>query len=783
MSVESSSFEDEEIEEDEAFDEEDNARWGDISKKRGRPQEFFQEDEGSDDIYTNLSNLLDNEDDEEEDHGDHSALLKKLESIDRPKKRARGEIAETHQEGETNISGGSKLTISDLLDSVSTNTEFSGLRQHMARLQRRENRNLESKPVHKAQKDRELRVVQFQDTKDLVTEWVPTVLQMQNAAHLSFPLAQEAPQQPSLAILSSASATPSSLEQKIQAILAGTGLDEKKEESDELEVNSISKKEFHRRNKELAHMRSLLFYQEKKLQWHKKIKSKKYRKILRKAKEKHQLTLEEMKELDPDAARAEIEKRDGARALERMTLKHKTTGKWAKQAARHSDNPALKQALNETHQRGAELRKVQTMDTDSEDDPTSDSEGDDPQSDGPEETGVWKMKFMQKAKERQKIEYQELKDQYDAENAERLQKLERMTNKNKPTVAAPGTKEEAAPANPISAAGKRAFGTKKTVTPRVEEPEDDEYDEEEEGYIPNETRGLQQQDITMGEEGEETTPTLKFPSNQQSTQKSKFEVKHMGEPTTKAVSPKSGAGGKVSVGVVGASPDSSEDEEIASDSDDGEVKLNTNIVDDESEEEDNNEQPHNFNLIAKASPQQRELIMRAFANDDVESQFFDEKKTTVEHGLPRDNGPPILPGWGQWSGEGIVETPRGPSRARREALEKKRQDALNKRKDAKLTNVIISETLDKKATKYQVAKLPVGIPNAEVYNATMRNPLGPRWNPVSVHKELVKPRVQTKTGAIIEPIEKKVKQKPVNSLNDAHKQQLRQEKQQRRKSK
>lgn len=39
---------------------------------------------------------------------------------------------------------------------------------------------------------------------------------------------------------------------------------------------------------------------------HKKIKSRKYRKILRKTKEKYKLTLEEMRELDPEGAKTEV---------------------------------------------------------------------------------------------------------------------------------------------------------------------------------------------------------------------------------------------------------------------------------------------------------------------------------------------------------------------------------------------------------------------------------------------------------------------------------------------
>src|SRR5262245_31002996 len=51
---------------------------------------------------------------------------------------------------------------------------------------------------------------------------------------------------------------------------------------------------------------------------------------------------------------------------------------------------------------------------------------------------------------------------------------------------------------------------------------------------------------------------------------------------------------------------------------------------------------------------------------------------------------------------GIIEKPRAPNLRKQAALEKKRKEALEKRTDAKLSNVIISQNIDKKATKYQL---------------------------------------------------------------------------------
>lgn len=60
-----------------------------------------------------------------------------------------------------------------------------------------------------------------------------------------------------------------------------------------------------------------------------------------------------------------------------MTLKHKTTGKWAKGAARHAQNPENKRLLNEHHKIGEDLRrKIEGISDDEESDSLEyDSEG------------------------------------------------------------------------------------------------------------------------------------------------------------------------------------------------------------------------------------------------------------------------------------------------------------------------------------------------------------------------------------------------------------------------
>lgn len=95
-------------------------------------------------------------------------------------------------------------------------------------------------------------------------------------------------------------------------------------------------------------------------------------------------------------------------------------------------------------------------------------------------------------------------------------------------------------------------------------------------------------------------------------------------------------------------------------------------------------------------PSQTELIRQAFAGDDVEEDFENDKLEILNEENPEPEKPVLLPGWGQWT---RVQKKKGlPSwmLKEHENAKRKREEALKKRKDAHLKHVIISEKLDKK---------------------------------------------------------------------------------------
>lgn len=95
-------------------------------------------------------------------------------------------------------------------------------------------------------------------------------------------------------------------------------------------------------------------------------------------------------------------------------------------------------------------------------------------------------------------------------------------------------------------------------------------------------------------------------------------------------------------------------------------------------------------------PSQEELIRRAFAGDDVEEVFEKEKQDILNEENPEPEKPALLPGWGQWTN---IQKKKGPPSwmlEQHENARTKREEALKKRKDARLNHVIISEKWDRK---------------------------------------------------------------------------------------
>ncbi|KAJ3046003.1 hypothetical protein HDV00_003751 [Rhizophlyctis rosea] len=837
-----------------------------------------------------------------EDIPDFTTFIKSLDakkqaSEGTKRKRAK-ETTEAFEESEYNLparnvySGEStsrKVDLGDLMEAIAGETSFGGLKKQLEGLEKAQKGKFATAqaPLPKRVQDRHEREAAYQQTKKEVSKWEPIVKKNREADHLNF--AANEPQVPAISsggLVSQFKAT-NDMEKEVQAILQEASLvDKKQQELEALELNRVSKEELMERRAELARMRSLLFFQEKKQKKIAKIKSKVYRKIHKKDKLKEDISLEELKRLDPELARAEAEKLDAQRAIERVSLKHKNSGKWAKQMlGKHVDTDTRRAISDQLEQHEALKRKIRGLESDESESDLVESEDEDPETAranalkalgvlekevdeaeaGAQAKGIFGMKFMRRGLEQQMKESREQvrmamedlegEDMDGGESGEDEEIEEEETGAGK---AVHGN------------AGRMVFGgsDKKPAKRQIEAEESDEEGD------------------TAGQQGTTFSAQASGPIRIASTQKSttvkidpifpgqQFEVEEVSESvfignankrqleTSQSVTVKSTkkavpVRNSISAKPPADLPSDSDDEPsftastgpsksakagrtfgddasadvdnpwLQGDDDVRAVKKSTKMVNDMSMSKTDRQieklsrgrkNARNAELeqavagvaldlggvkalerkvdgdgsksapqlaaptskpVAKAPPKpslpaddsdedsdldeaaapkmvhsselkslsRNELLKMAFSGDDVAAEFANEKEDMMELDKPKEEDL-TLPGWGSWGGTGL--------KAKKKVVVKapKAGDGVEaeKRQDAKLKHVIINEKRMKKATKYMVPQLPHGFDTLEQYERTIRLPLGREWNATAQHKEMVKPRVQTKVGHVIAPL-------------------------------
>ncbi|TPX70881.1 hypothetical protein SpCBS45565_g01475 [Spizellomyces sp. 'palustris'] len=407
--------------------------------------EYEEEDEGEtmdgEDIVDGAAS------NDEEDTAERLSSF--VRSLDGKKERTRRRVVSQTEGGEeseynlaahdTTAAGGSssrqKIGLEDLMGSLGDEAGFSTLKKQLAVLEKSTSKQTATiaAPLPKRIQDRYDRQAAYEESKKEVSKWAPLVKKNREADHLTLPTTDLSAVNNSSGALVGKFKASTSLESEVQKILEESSLMEKKQkEMEELELKKISKEELMERRAELAKMRALLFFKEQKQKKIAKIKSKAYRKLRKKDKISEDLSLEELKRLDPQLAEQERDRLETERAKERMTLKHKNTGKWAKQMLNRKDgDPETHRAVMEQLDKHEALkRRITGFESDESEYDDSDEENYDGNSEVDEEgarrkalasfdkieeemdqeeanapqTGVFAMKFMQRALDKQKRE-------------------------------------------------------------------------------------------------------------------------------------------------------------------------------------------------------------------------------------------------------------------------------------------------------------------------------------------------------------------------------------------
>uniref|UniRef100_A0A182M5V2 U3 small nucleolar RNA-associated protein 14 homolog A n=1 Tax=Anopheles culicifacies TaxID=139723 RepID=A0A182M5V2_9DIPT len=148
----------------------------------------------------------------------------------------------------------------------------------------------------------------------------------------------------------------------------------------------------------------------------------------------------------------------------------------------------------------------------------------------------------------------------------------------------------------------------------------------------------------------------------------------------------------------------------------------------------------------------RLTIAEAFEDDDIVADFAKEKQDERQKDIPQEVEL-TLPGWGHWAGAGI-KPPAKPPNAR--MLFK--PPPVIARRDDNRDQVIINENglKNDKLSKHLVNEVPFPFQTVKDYEASLRAPVGRTFIPETAHAVMVEPRVITKQGALIEPMKKEL---------------------------
>uniref|UniRef100_A0A8C1UJG7 UTP14C small subunit processome component n=1 Tax=Cyprinus carpio TaxID=7962 RepID=A0A8C1UJG7_CYPCA len=681
-----------------------------------------------------------------DDERKHKKLLEAIGSMGgrkRKKQNERSEASVQVSEYFVNAEGtGDKVNLSDLLGTVEKTSGASNKTKKQLRNLQSSKETLEL-PLNKQQTEKIQRGIAYEKTTAEVSCWKNIILQNQKAEQMVFPLNQESsgPKRVEQVVAGWKVQTP--LEQEIFRLLHGSRQpvnDPVLTPVEEQSLKAMSLEEAKIRRAELQKARALQSYYEAKAKREKKIKSKKYHKVQNKAKRKDFLKqFDEMVKTNPEGALEELKKMELSRMEERMSLKHQNSGKWAKSKAimaKYDDS--ARKAMQEQLQMNKDL--TQKMVVPSDDEHESIEEGletvpdfvNDPETVIDPVNPWMRGQLTHEEPEVSCVTAEEVQTaEEENEEEEIIGEFERKRKLRQADEEDLIPTEEEQPASEVVEEDVVEVSDK-------EEEEDEEEDVSEFNTLfrlmrsektregSNQTRGGLN---TAGEEDEEgllSEGQIRVRSIEDlEVLDEVVEPRAIEEPSA----PQTAAAEATSEPPHKKKREINLKEVLTKEAKAVRLPFLPTVVDEEERDE------------------QISIIKEAFAGDDVISDFIKDKSRQEAAGRPAVVDL-TLPGWGEWGGVGLK-----PPRWKRKRFRIKTAPPPP-RQDQKLPDVIISEKRTASVASHQVSQLPFPFQNTAQFESSIRTPIGSTWNTQTVVKNMTKPKVVTKLGAIIEPMVK-----------------------------
>ncbi|KAG2144709.1 Utp14 protein-domain-containing protein [Suillus bovinus] len=759
------------------------------------------EDEASPEALAELENFiskLDPAGDKKRKSNDVSAT----QSVSK-KRRLMQERTEAGDEGEFGVSAGGSgaLKLDDLLAPLASSSALTTLKNSIKVLTSTSNKTKTlSAPLPQRAQERLDREAAYEQTKEEVDKWSATMKRIKQAEHLSFPLQAQPEGRVSNLELAAKFKPSNELESAVDNLLKSAQLrDQDIAGIEALKMAHLSVEEVAARRAELRMMRELAFRADKKAKRIAKIKSKTYRRIRKKQRER--LGGEEGNDdVDVEDAGAQL-KAEVERAKERATLRHKTTGKWAKaMQGRGELDVDQRQAIGEMLERGEKLRR--RIQGEMSGDESEENESDDEEQDvetikqgafeelsmlkasevlsaDVNSKSVFNMKFMRDAAAREIQEADAAADDFLKEMGEVEQGSDDDTSGGRtvtegPSVQRvggrmiyhPGTSSYVKPVD--SHASETSSVTLQSAdlvqdspkslntvsSPRISTP----VQESNPWLVTSSSSGpSRKRSEVLVQKGSDalakSTNKLKKRIAKGGEEKERIQDDAVLEIDTNnvltALEPDSTpAVMNTKHELKGKGKEIPKNNSVA-------VRISPVDADDSDGHSEVDEQERNLERKRQRGKskgvtafKQRELVSLAFAGDNVVQAFEDLKQAEIEADAPREVDT-TLPGWGSWGGTGTKKLPPRPN-----LIKKIAGVDPSSRADYKKAHVIISEKRDKKAAKYLVKELPHPYTSHAQYARSMDIPIGAEWNTRVGFQRGTLPRVVKKMGAVIEPLVK-----------------------------
>ncbi|NXJ69378.1 UT14A protein, partial [Rostratula benghalensis] len=690
------------------------------------------------------------------------------------------------QVSEFNVSckgAGDKLVLSELLQPIRPSSALSNVKKELIRVKQKKAVEL---PLSKEEARRVVREAAYDRTSKDVGKWQEVVLQNRRAEQLVFPLKQEIATVAPLEQVTSAWKARTPLEQEIFGLLHKTQqpiTDPLLTPEEAASLQAMSLEEARQRRAELQKARALQSYYEAKARREKRIKSKKYHRVLKKSKRRKALKeFELLHKSDPEAALAKLEELEQLRMQERMSLKHQNKGKWARSRAIMAKyDLEARKAMQEQLARNKELTQKVRVELPEEE------PGDVPEEDltsvtvptvpaGAGRANPWMLgkpsgpaeePEVQEHREdtavpgaaegKEEVEEEEEEEKMSEEEA-LLQDFEQKRQARQQQARSPeGHGEELA----ALGSGKRkgavfccpvlppgSWVTAPHLLPQpvgADEPEvvaDLPGDSPVHPVCAEERASLGVEQLPQVQE-----ETLLLLSEQLGRVQTIEDVEALasGEHVEEQEKPAALRAEKPAQQQEKGRAGEECDKKPAAKKKKKKMMISLQAMLAGKPQEAECPSLPVVMEEEEGGIDQRGVITEAFAGDDVVADFRREKRKAEEAGKPQPVNL-VLPGWGEWGGSGLK-----PSTKKKKRFLIKPPPAPP-RKDQHLPHVILSEKRNIYAAAHQVNELPFPFERHQQFEQSIRAPLGPNWNTQRAFQKLTAPRVITRAGHIIQPI-------------------------------